>query len=202
MTQKIRRVRAEEYAYCVNKLRQNVGLETWIWRQIVTSQTAHQTQMTIICHWMKPLPWRFSAYATAYQWHCYKYTWLTTERYSLFLSVFSAGLRSRKESEVFEWNRIPITTPGVGVGLFWPTSTPEVQLNHFLHRSPKVGTPVEMVQFLLKLSLKQIIIAVYHDFHWLLVATKLLAVRLHSRYVTESVSDILERLELVSQSNV
>ena len=72
----------------------------------------------------------------------------------------------------------------------------------FLHRSPKVGTPVEMVQFLLKLSLKQIIIAVYHDFHWLLVATKLLAVRLHSRYVTESVSDILERLELESQSNV
>jgi len=27
--------------YYVNKLRQNVGLETWKWRQIVTSQTAH-----------------------------------------------------------------------------------------------------------------------------------------------------------------
>ena len=27
--------------YYVNKLRQNVGLETWTWRQIVTSQTAH-----------------------------------------------------------------------------------------------------------------------------------------------------------------
>jgi len=27
--------------YYVNKLRQNVGLETWIWRHIVTSQTAH-----------------------------------------------------------------------------------------------------------------------------------------------------------------
>ena len=27
--------------YYVNKLRQNVGLETWIWRQIVTSQTTH-----------------------------------------------------------------------------------------------------------------------------------------------------------------
>ena len=25
----------------VNKLRQNVGLETWTWRQIVTSQTGH-----------------------------------------------------------------------------------------------------------------------------------------------------------------
>jgi len=33
-------VRVEEYTYCVNKLHQNVGLETWIWRQIVTSKTA------------------------------------------------------------------------------------------------------------------------------------------------------------------
>jgi len=39
MTQKLRGVRSEEYAYYVHKLRQNVGLETWIWRQIVTSQT-------------------------------------------------------------------------------------------------------------------------------------------------------------------
>jgi len=31
----------EEYEYCVNKLSQNVALETWIWRQIVSSQTAH-----------------------------------------------------------------------------------------------------------------------------------------------------------------
>jgi len=41
MTHKIRGVLVEEYAYHVNKLRQNLGLETWIWRQIVTSQTAH-----------------------------------------------------------------------------------------------------------------------------------------------------------------
>jgi len=41
MTHKIRGVRVEEYAYYVNKLRRNVGLETLIWRQIVTSQTAH-----------------------------------------------------------------------------------------------------------------------------------------------------------------
>jgi len=34
---KIRGVRVEEYAYYVNKL----PLKTWIWRQIVTSQTAH-----------------------------------------------------------------------------------------------------------------------------------------------------------------
>jgi len=30
-----------EYASCVNKLRQNVGLQTWRWRHIVTSQTAY-----------------------------------------------------------------------------------------------------------------------------------------------------------------
>jgi len=37
----MRRVRVEENACCVNKLRQNVGFETCIWRQIMTSQTAH-----------------------------------------------------------------------------------------------------------------------------------------------------------------
>jgi len=31
----------EKYAYYVNKLRQNVGLEKWKWSQIVTTQTAH-----------------------------------------------------------------------------------------------------------------------------------------------------------------
>jgi len=38
MTHKIRGVRVEQYAYYVNTLHQIVGLETWIWRQIVTSQ--------------------------------------------------------------------------------------------------------------------------------------------------------------------
>jgi len=42
---------------------------------------------------------------------------------------------------------------GVGVGLFSPT--PEMQLDHFLHRTPKLGLPVEIIQFLLKLLLKQ-----------------------------------------------
>jgi len=42
MTHKIRRMRVEEYAYCVNKLRQNVGLEhEYDVKEIVTSQTAH-----------------------------------------------------------------------------------------------------------------------------------------------------------------
>jgi len=41
MTHKLRGVRFEKYAYCVNKRRENVGLEIWIWRQIVPSQRAH-----------------------------------------------------------------------------------------------------------------------------------------------------------------
>jgi len=41
-----------------------------------------------------------------------------------------------------------LTTLGVGVGFF--CSTPEVQLDHFLYHTPKLGIPVE-VQFLLKL---------------------------------------------------
>ena len=41
MTHKIRGVDVEKFAYYVNKLRQNVRLETWKWRQIVTSKTAH-----------------------------------------------------------------------------------------------------------------------------------------------------------------
>jgi len=54
--------------------------------------------------------------------------------------------------------------------------------------------PVEMTQFLLKLLLKQKIVAVHHDFYWLLVATKLLAAKLHSRYVKKS--EILERPDI------
>jgi len=34
----------------------------------------------------------------------------------------------------------------------------------FLHHTPKLGIPVEMVQFLLKLLLKYFF-AVHHDFH-------------------------------------
>jgi len=63
-----------------------------------------------------------------------------------------AGLwsRSRKESEVFEWSRsrIPNNTRSRS---FRPTPTPDVQLDYFLHHTPTLGIPVEMVQFLLKL---------------------------------------------------
>jgi len=47
-------VDVEKYAYNVNKLCQKVGLETWIWRQIVTSQRAHTKYKWPPCAWMKP----------------------------------------------------------------------------------------------------------------------------------------------------
>jgi len=58
-----------------------------------------------------------------------------------------------------------LTTLGVGVGFVCPTPTPGVQLDHILHHTPKLGIPDEMVQFLLKLLLKQRFLAVYRDFH-------------------------------------
>jgi len=54
-----------------------------------------------------------------------------------------------------------LTTLGVGVGFFCPT--PKVKLDHFLHHTPELGNPVEMVQFLLNLLLKQIFLAVHDD---------------------------------------
>jgi len=58
-----------------------------------------------------------------------------------------------------------LTTLGVGVGFFCPTPTPDVKLDYFLHHTLKLGIPVEMVQFLLKLLLKQRYLAVHHNFH-------------------------------------
>ena len=98
---------------------------------------------------------------------------------------------AESESKVLGGVRVGfLTTRGVGGWLFCPT--PEVQLDNFLHH--KLGIPVEMVQFLLKRLLKQRILAVYHDFNWLLIATKLLKAKLHSLYVKqpESLSEILE----------
>jgi len=63
---------------------------------------------------------------------------------------------------------------------------------------------VKMAHFLLKLLLKQKILAVHHDFHGLLVAMKLLTATLHARYVKESVSEskVLERSVLESDSDI
>jgi len=64
-THTIKGVDVEKCAYYVNKLRQNVGLETWKWRQIVTSQTAHTKYKWPPYDPERKLPpWKFSAYAT------------------------------------------------------------------------------------------------------------------------------------------
>jgi len=65
MTHKIRNVDVEKFAYYVNKLRQNVGLETCKWRQIVASQTAHTKYKWPPYDPEPTTPWKFSAYATA-----------------------------------------------------------------------------------------------------------------------------------------
>jgi len=58
-----------------------------------------------------------------------------------------------------------LTTLGVGIGIFCPSPNPDVQLENFLHQTPELRIPVEMVQFLLKRLLKQRFLAVYHDCH-------------------------------------
>jgi len=67
-------------------------------------------------------------------------------------------------SEDFCWSRSR-NTLGIGVGFFCPTSTPEIQLNHFLLHTPKLGITVEMVNVRIKHLLKQRILAVYQNLH-------------------------------------
>jgi len=64
-THELRGARVEEYANYVNKLRQNVGLKTWLWRKIVTSQTANtKYKWPPYATDRNPPPWKFSAYVT------------------------------------------------------------------------------------------------------------------------------------------
>ena len=60
----------------------------------------------------------------------------------------------------------------------------------FGHFASDSSTHVEIVQFFLKFLWKLIILVVYHDFHWLLVATKLLTAKLYSCYAKESESRV------------
>jgi len=78
-----------------------------------------------------------------------------------------------------------LTTLGVGVGFVCPTPTPEVQLDHFLHHTPKLGIPVEMVRLLLKFSF-----GCTPRFPLILTA------KFHSFYVKESESEIFQRSKL------
>jgi len=73
---------------------------------------------------------------------------------------------AESKSQVFEWSRIPNNTRSMNRSqIFCPTSPTKIELDRFVHHTSKLGIPVEMVQFLLKLVLKQRILAVYHDFH-------------------------------------
>jgi len=62
--------------------------------------------------------------------------------------------RSGKKSEVFGGAGF-LTALGVRVGFFCPTPTSDIELDYFLHHTPKLGIAIEMVHFLLKLLLKQ-----------------------------------------------
>jgi len=73
-----------------------------------------------------------------------------------------------------------LTTQGVVVKLFVRLWLRKPNWIIFSHHTPKLGIPVEMVQIFIKLLLKQRIIPVYHDFHWVLVATKFLTAKHHS----------------------
>ena len=66
MTHKISGVCVEEYAYYVNKLHQNVGLETCLWRHVVMSQGLPTTNKwpPYATEWNPP--WKISAYATGF----------------------------------------------------------------------------------------------------------------------------------------
>jgi len=71
------------------------------------------------------------------------------------MSRVAGPSRRRKESEVYGWGRISNNTGGRSRLFFCPTPISDVQFHHFLHHTPELGVPIEMVQFLLKLFLKQ-----------------------------------------------
>ena len=52
------------------------------------------------------------------------------------------------------------------------------------------------------LLMKPIILAVHHDFHWLVFATKLLIAKLHSRYMKKSVSGNFGSEESELETNI
>ena len=82
-----------------------------------------------------------------------------------------------------------IATLGVGIGFSCPTPTQKSNWILFTSQS-EVEIPVETEQFLLKRLSDQRFPAVNHDFHWLLIATKLLAAKLHYLPVKEMESGV------------
>jgi len=119
-------------------------------------------RMTVSCHWVT----------------------LTENEWEVQLWYYKVATRVAK-SEVSVWSRIPNNTRG-GSRIFLSDTDSVISIASFLHHTLKLGIPVEMVQFLMKLLLKQRILAMYYDFHCVLVATKFVTVKLHSLYVKES----------------
>ena len=75
----------------------------------------------------------------------------------------------------------------LGVAFFCPTLIPDVQLDHFLHHSPKLGIPVEMVPISFEIFVETGIFCCEPRFP--LISTA----KFRSLYVKES--EILERSE-------
>jgi len=84
------------------------------------------------------------------------------------------------ESEAFWWSRIPNDTRGRSQ-IFCPTPTPEVQLDHFYITLLSWEFLLNRYNFLWNFCWNRGILAMYHDFHWVLVQG--------------AESEILERLE-------
>jgi len=95
-------VREERYAYCINKLRRNVGVETWIWLQIVTSQKAH-TKYKWPPHATEWRPqWKFSAYTTANQHENFDLKGRNWKQFPSISSKFKTNTTQISKSDVSE----------------------------------------------------------------------------------------------------
>jgi len=121
----------------------------------------------------------------------------------VFFGVLSDCFLWKCKCSTFFTASKPTTTNKSRSRIFSPTL--EIQLDHFLHHTSMLGILVKMVQFILKLCWNRFF-AVHHSIYWLLIAAKLLTVKLHSLHVRQSkfwkgwswkwVPEILESLEL------
>jgi len=102
-------------------------------------------------------------------------------------SYWQGRSRSRKESDVNRWscNRIPNYTRNRSRICLFDVDSGSSIGSVFLHRTPKFGIPVEMVQFLLRLFLKQNSSCVLR-FPLSTSCYKIVDSRNHSLYVKES----------------
>jgi len=99
----------------------------------------------------------------------------------------SGGLKPGLRSRRFLAGVGFLTTLAVGVGFFCPT--PDVQLDNFLHHTPKSGIPVEMVTISFETFVESEVSYCAPRF------PLILTFKLHSLYVKKSESEILERSE-------